>query len=207
MSKEFTKNQLNWLKQVAKDRDLPPAAMAVAVVLAGYVNRESGWAWPSVPTLAKALGYSANIVRKALHALRRLGHLDIKQGGFSQGPNLYRWLLKNDVTTEANEGTPLKPRSVIPPTGLELNPSIEPKDKSKQPVANASTKPWSRRQATFPVREFGREKAEQEIAGFLNRLGHPGNALLVEMDTQEVERLIQFLRHGQLSEHDSTQRC
>jgi len=62
----FTRQKFEWIKQVALDGSLPPSALRIAVVLAEYLNRSSGDAWPSIPRVAAELEIVENCVRKSI---------------------------------------------------------------------------------------------------------------------------------------------
>jgi hypothetical protein len=85
-----------WIDQVACDRELPPSALRVAVVLASYANGSSGVAFPSIDRLAEILGIVPNCVRKAVRAMAAAGHLDVDVGGGRKACNTYRLIAKAD---------------------------------------------------------------------------------------------------------------
>ncbi|WP_441260819.1 helix-turn-helix transcriptional regulator [Bradyrhizobium sp. 521_C7_N1_3] len=92
---DFTRKQFDWLRQVAFDSELPPAASRVATALTKYFSREhDGWAWMSQATLARDLGMPERTVRYALSALVDDGHLVTKRRGKKE-TNLYHLQLKN----------------------------------------------------------------------------------------------------------------
>jgi hypothetical protein len=98
----FTRDKLTWLEQVARDDALTPTASRVAVVLATrFINRERGYAWPSIPTLAGVLAVSENTLRAALRALAAAGHLLIQTGGGRAASNRYRWIIRRADRAEA----------------------------------------------------------------------------------------------------------
>lgn len=123
MADDFTEIQFNWLSQVARDATLPPAAARLAIILSRYVNRETGDAWPSIPTLAEALGTVENSVRKALKAMVAGGHLEIKAGGGRNTTNRYRWRVKAGLG-EDKPCTPVKGNNDKPFTEMKCK---EPK--------------------------------------------------------------------------------
>jgi hypothetical protein len=107
MSDDHTRNLFGWLSQVARDDGLPPTAARLAIILSSYVNRESGDAWPAVPTLARNLGVVENSVRKALRAMVAAGHLEIDAGGGRAATHRYRPVLKDALPAE-KPCTPVK---------------------------------------------------------------------------------------------------
>jgi hypothetical protein len=91
----FTRDQFDWLRQVAFDSGLPPAASRVAVALTRYFSRKhDGWAWMAQATIAHDLGMPERTVRFALSALNERGHLVTKRRGKME-TNLYHLALKN----------------------------------------------------------------------------------------------------------------
>lgn len=68
-----------WREQVAADGNLPPIAYRFALVISGFVNREFGYAWPSMDLLRRLLGgVSRQAIQKAVKHLREAGHLTVK---------------------------------------------------------------------------------------------------------------------------------
>ncbi len=102
MADSFTKDQFQWLRQVAADCKLPSIAGTVAIALTQYFNRKNdGWAWMSQPTLADDLGISVSTVRRALSAMVLRGHLISKRRG-KEETNLYQLILKNGASDRAD---------------------------------------------------------------------------------------------------------
>jgi biotin operon repressor len=86
----FTHDQFDWLRRVASDGDLPPAAARISIALTRFFNRaQDSWAWISQATLARHLGLSERTVRYALSALERRGHLVTRRRGRME-TNKYR---------------------------------------------------------------------------------------------------------------------
>lgn len=80
----FTKEKLDWLDKIAANPDVGAPAFRVAYLIAGYLNRESGLAWPGENTLAKRLGVTGRAVRRAIAELKQRGHLSVRRGGPGQ---------------------------------------------------------------------------------------------------------------------------
>ncbi len=68
MSDPFTARKFAWLEAVARDGDLRASASRLAIILAGFFNRKSGDAWPSMDTLADILGMTRRGVQKSVEA-------------------------------------------------------------------------------------------------------------------------------------------
>jgi hypothetical protein len=95
MSDTFTITQFDWLRQVASDDGLPPAASRVAIALTQYFSRKhDGWAWMAQATIARDLGMPERTVRFALSALNERAHLVTKRRG-KMATNLHHLALKN----------------------------------------------------------------------------------------------------------------
>jgi signal recognition particle subunit SEC65 len=95
MSDSFKSDQFDWLRQVASDAGLVPAAARVAIALTRYFNRKhDGWAWMAQATLASDLGMPERTVCDAIARLVKNGHLVTKQRGH-MATNLYHLVLKN----------------------------------------------------------------------------------------------------------------
>ncbi|WP_375789404.1 helix-turn-helix domain-containing protein [Bradyrhizobium sp. Pha-3] len=93
---KFTRDQFDWLRQVALDSELPPTATRVAIALTKYFNREhDGWAWMSQAKLALDLGMPERTVRFALSALIKADHLITKRRGRME-TSLYHLALKEE---------------------------------------------------------------------------------------------------------------
>ena len=94
MSDSFKSDQFDWLRQVASDAGLVPAAARVAIALTRYFNRKhDGWAWMAQATLASDLGMPERTVRDAIARLVKNGHLVTKQRGH-MATNLCHLVLK-----------------------------------------------------------------------------------------------------------------
>jgi hypothetical protein len=59
-------------------RELPPAAAFVFSIIIMHLNRESGRAWPSHPTIANYTGLGANAVAKAIGSLKTGGFIHVQ---------------------------------------------------------------------------------------------------------------------------------
>jgi hypothetical protein len=95
---KFTRDQFDWLRQVAFDTGSPPVASRLAIALTRYFNREhDGWAWMSQAALARDLGIAIRTVRQGLAGLVDRGHLITKRRGKME-TNLYHLALKNTAS-------------------------------------------------------------------------------------------------------------
>ena len=109
------------------DQNLPHAYFRLLAVLAAYRNSKTGWAFPSLETLAADMGYTAGAsgqenVRKAIKALKAAGYIEHIAGG-GNFPSRYKVIL--DMPPPSNkqieEECPLEIRGQ-PPLNLDGEP-------------------------------------------------------------------------------------
>ncbi|TIL95207.1 MAG: hypothetical protein E5Y73_07560 [Mesorhizobium sp.] len=109
----FTAFKFEWLRQVALDPSMPPAASPIAILLADeYLNQETGDAWPAVDTLARQLGRGKTQTRAALQAMDGI-HLSVDWTAGGKGQtNRYRPIrhgetlrISGGLQTEGTKGT------------------------------------------------------------------------------------------------------
>jgi hypothetical protein len=103
MSETYTRDLFAWLDQVCADHKLPPSAFKVAYKIGQYINRKSGKAWPSQPTLAKKVGLTVRTVRDLTDQLEAAGHLEIEPHRGRNQTNIYR-LAKVSDTVQPDAG-------------------------------------------------------------------------------------------------------
>jgi hypothetical protein len=89
----FAAAKEGWLKLVASYPNLSGADVAVAVMLASYMNTRSRDAWPSMERLARDINRSRSTVLRSLQRLEKLKLLDITHARSRRKPNRYRPLL------------------------------------------------------------------------------------------------------------------
>lgn len=77
-------------------------ARLIAYALAGHSDRETGWAWPSIRTLADENGIHPETVGAALARLEELGELHIEHG-IGRRRNRYRLRLEGVPGSEPHE--------------------------------------------------------------------------------------------------------
>jgi N6-adenosine-specific RNA methylase IME4 len=65
MRDDFTSHIFAWLHQVFADKTLHPTAFKLAFAVSQHINRKSRKAWPSLPTLASAVGITTRAVIEA----------------------------------------------------------------------------------------------------------------------------------------------
>ncbi|MGO4909522.1 helix-turn-helix domain-containing protein [Pseudorhodobacter sp. W20_MBD10_FR17] len=92
--KDFYLMQIEWTRQVRKDRKMPDKAVRIADAIAfDFMNKDVGEAWPSMATLCAHVDASERAVRRVLDQLVQGGHLAIKSGGGRRQSNRYKWIL------------------------------------------------------------------------------------------------------------------
>jgi hypothetical protein len=89
-SANFLMARDGWLKTVASYPNLSGADMAVAVVLATYLNRQTGTAWPAIETVARDTNRSPSTVWRSLRRLEDLGLVDVVHARGRNKSNRYR---------------------------------------------------------------------------------------------------------------------
>lgn len=92
-ARQFTARVFQFLTGVAKDRELPPSAEAIAIVLSQFFNRKHGGsAWPSLETIAEAIGINKSTIWRTLKQMERRGHLRIDWGQQGRGHSSQYWM-------------------------------------------------------------------------------------------------------------------
>lgn len=122
MADAFTIRKFEWLSAVARDGDLRPSAVRLAIILVNeFVNgdefRDSGTlsAWPSADRLAGELGMTRRGVQKGTDSLVERGHLDRQIGGGWKVTNRYTLRFKDEI-----------PRTGVHCNGSELRTPVHP---------------------------------------------------------------------------------
>jgi hypothetical protein len=66
------------------------SARHLLLVIASHVNPETGWAWPSLDTLAEETTLTRRRVIQLIHGLEALGELEVRRGRGRGHVNFYR---------------------------------------------------------------------------------------------------------------------
>ena len=78
----FIRDRFRWLDQILADPAATSADLQVAYIIATrFLNREKGFAWMAIDTLAQIDGRSARRVQQSLSRLRARRHLQITRQG------------------------------------------------------------------------------------------------------------------------------
>jgi Helix-turn-helix domain len=92
-AKTFTKQKFAFLGRLAADRELPPRAAAIGIVLVEHFNhKHGGAAWPSCRTIAAAIGADKATVLRTLRAMEKRGHLRVEWGSQGSGHVSKYWM-------------------------------------------------------------------------------------------------------------------
>ncbi|MET3485865.1 hypothetical protein [Methylobacterium sp. 1973] len=99
--KSAARNVFLWLRQIARDPELPPLGYRLAIELSQCVDRRKGYAHPSHGWLASELDVSRRGVQMALKSLQDRGHLDVTVSRGAGHANRYRLRLLRPVREAA----------------------------------------------------------------------------------------------------------
>lgn len=109
-----------WIAAVRRHHELPARALHVAAIIADFVNRKHGCAWPSAAMVAKAAGLTERWARHLIRLLEQSGLLAIdKRPGKS---NVYRLVIGQAVV---NTPRPQKVATKKPVTDTALRKTLE----------------------------------------------------------------------------------
>ncbi|MGY3489629.1 biotin operon repressor [Bradyrhizobium sp. USDA 4011] len=104
---DFTGRIFAWLRQVHGDRTLHPTAFKLAFTISQFVNRKTGTAWPSLPTLAAAIGVTERAVIDLITRLEASGHLQVERHRGRSRSNTYR-LIENEDDEKVQSTSPFQ---------------------------------------------------------------------------------------------------
>lgn len=147
MSREHTRRIFEWLNLVASHPDVPPYAFEGGYVVAQHVNEAKGEAWPSLDTIASAMGMSVGTASNAVRLLEAVGLLDITSGKRgSKHPNRYRLIMNSEAAgrdgaqpsklsnSRKAHSTELSPDPKIDPKAQRAQCSAQPPENKAQPI-------------------------------------------------------------------------
>jgi hypothetical protein len=86
----FNFGRHRWLGRVARDAELPGAALRTAVLLWELQNAKHGYAWPSLTYIATELKMHKSTVIRSLRILRARGWITTARRGGRHRTNQYR---------------------------------------------------------------------------------------------------------------------
>ena len=100
MAEGFAQRRFEWLDQILSDSsNVSAAAFKLAYAIGGFVNRETGDAWPSQTTLASRTGFTERGIRKLAEQLVSAGHMTVTSAHGRKHSNRYRPIFKNGEST------------------------------------------------------------------------------------------------------------
>jgi hypothetical protein len=92
------------MSMVAQVRDFSKSkrdAKFLLLTIASYINPITGWAWPSLATLAHVTSFGKPYILKMLQDLEALGELEVRRGHGRGHPNHYRITIRHEPPPEA----------------------------------------------------------------------------------------------------------
>src|SRR5919109_1281486 len=112
------------------------SAHTLLLVIASHVNRDTGWAWPSLDTLAHETGLQRRRTIDLIHTLEGLGELEVRRGLGRGHVNFYRVHVtpEEKVQSSTSKGAISRHEKVQ---------SITPKSKSEREKKRAPLAPFS----------------------------------------------------------------
>jgi hypothetical protein len=127
--------------QVRSSSQSKGSARFLLFVIASHVNPDTGWAWPSLETLAREIALSRRRVIQLIHLLETLGELTVRRGQGRGHVNFYRVNLPagkkvKSPTHKGEMSEPEKVKSIAP----ERNREREEKGVPLAPVSPSPEK-------------------------------------------------------------------
>jgi Helix-turn-helix domain len=95
------------------------SARTLLLVIASHENPDTGWAWPSLDTLADEIARTRRHVIRLIAQLEALGELEVRRGHGRGHVNFYRVHL---TTAEAGPSTPAKKVTSAPAEKVTSSP-------------------------------------------------------------------------------------
>jgi hypothetical protein len=117
--------------QVRSSSQSKGSARLLLFVIASHVNPDTGWAWPSLETLAHEIALSRRRVIQLIHLLETLGELTVRRGHGRGHVNFYRVNLPvgKKVKSPTQKGElfePEKVKSFAPERNREREKKVAP---------------------------------------------------------------------------------
>ena len=95
------------------------SARTLLLVIASHANPDTGWAWPSLDTLAQEVAITRRHVIRLVAHLETLGELEVRRGHGRGHVNFYRVCLEiasEKVTSRPEKGDMVPPKKVTSAT-------------------------------------------------------------------------------------------
>jgi hypothetical protein len=96
---------ISTVAQVRSSSKSQGSARTLLLVIASHVNPDTGWAWPSLATLARETAVTMQHVIRLIHRLEALGELEVRRGHGRGHVNFYRI---REISTEPSTSMPRK---------------------------------------------------------------------------------------------------
>jgi Helix-turn-helix domain len=96
---------MSTVAQVRSSSKSTRSARTLLLVIASHVNPDTGWAWPSLATLARETAVTMQHVIRLIHHLEALGELEVRRGHGRGHVNFYRI---REIPAEPNTSRPRK---------------------------------------------------------------------------------------------------
>jgi Helix-turn-helix domain len=135
---------MSTVAQVRSSSKSHGSARTLLLVIASHVNPDTGWAWPSLDTLADEIARTRRHVIRLITELETLGELEVRRGHGRGHVNFYRVHL-----TQAETAPAAPAKKVTSSTGKgdissrEKVTLMSPKSKREREKKGAPTAPFS----------------------------------------------------------------
>jgi hypothetical protein len=103
---DLTRHRFAWLDALARHEDQPPNVFRLGYLIASYVNRKTGDAWPGQDRLARELGVGLSTVRRGRAWLVANAYLKITAGRGRGRTHHYQLTLPGQIRTETPQQRP-----------------------------------------------------------------------------------------------------
>jgi hypothetical protein len=92
---------MSTVAQVRSSSKSQGSARTLLLVIASHVNPDTGWAWPSLETLAHETGLQRRRTIDLIHLLEGLGELEVRRGHGRGHVNFYRVHVTPEETVQS----------------------------------------------------------------------------------------------------------
>jgi hypothetical protein len=135
---------MSTVAQVRSSSKSTHSARTLLLVIASHVNPDTGWAWPSLDTLAHETGLQRRRTIDLIHILECLGELEVRRGHGRGHVNFYR---VHAAPEEKVQSTPTEKVQSSARKGAMLSQekvqSVAPKSKEEREKKGAPAAPVS----------------------------------------------------------------
>jgi Helix-turn-helix domain len=135
---------ISTVAQVRSSSKSHGSARTLLLVIASHVNPDTGWAWPSLDTLARETGLRRRRTINLIQLLENIGELEVRRGQGRGHVNFYRVHVTPDETVQSVPAEKVQSSArkgaTLPPEKVQ---SVAPKSKSKREKKGAPAAPVS----------------------------------------------------------------